>query len=359
MGGARGRLIPYGVRCQAVELIDEAVEAGARKNKACEILDLSIRTYQRWVEEGKVTVDARPDAEHKASSHALTDTEKQEVLDMLNSPEFASMPPSQVVPRLADEGRYLCSESTMYRVLKAHDQQQHRGRSKQPQRRPMTTHLATAPNQVWCWDITWLPGPAKGVYYYLYLMLDLFSRKVVGWEIHIEQTAEDASRLLRKACLSEGILANDLTLVLHSDNGSPMKGASMLETMYQLGVVSSYSRPRVSNDNAYAESIFKTCKYRPSYPYKGFEGLSEAREWVLSFVSWYNQEHRHSGIKFVTPLERHTGKDTQILAKRIEVYQQAKKRHPRRWSGATRNWEPIMEVWLNPEQKDQELDKVA
>ncbi len=359
MGGARGRLTSHETRCQAVELIEEAVVAGARKNKACEILDLSLRTYQRWVEEGKVKADARPDAEHKTPSHALTETQRQEVLSTLNSPEFASMPPSQVVPRLADKGRYLCSESTMYRVLKATDQQQHRGRSKKPERKPITTHVATAPNQVWCWDITWLPGPAKGVYYYLYLMLDLFSRKVVGWEIHEEQTAEDASCLLRKGCLKEGISTSNLALVLHSDNGSPMKGASMLETMYQLGVVSSYSRPRVSNDNAYAESIFRTCKYRPSYPYKGFEGLANAREWVLSFVNWYNQEHRHSGIKFVTPQERHSGKDTQILAKRIEVYQQAKKRYPSRWSGPIRNWEPITEVWLNPETKVDELKKAA
>ena len=295
------------MRCKAVELIDEAVQAGARKAKACEVLEISVRTYQRWVEQGKVKADARPEAAHPVPPHALTEIERQQVLDILNSPEFASMPPSQVVPRLADTGHYLCSESTMYRVLKAENQQHHRGRSKQPEKKPLSTHVATAPNQVWCWDITWLPGPAKGVYFYLYLMLYLFSRKVVGWEIHEEESAEKASRLLRKACMKEGISANYLSLVLHSDNGSPMKGASMLETMYKLGVVSSYSRPRVSNDNAYAESIVRTCNYRPGYPYKWFADIAKAREWVLTFVTWYHRDHRPSGIKLAPTLDRQEG----------------------------------------------------
>lgn len=247
----------------------------------------------------------------------------------------------------------------MYRILKAHHQQQHRGRSKKPEKRPLSTHVATAPNQLWCWDITWLPGPAKGVYFYLYLMLDVFSRKIVGWEIHTEESAENAARLLRKACMKEGTQSNELQLVLHSDNGSPMKGSSMLETMRHLGVVSSYSRPRVSNDNAYAESIFRTCKYRPGYPYRGFKDIGKAREWILGFVRWYNQEHRHSGIKFVTPQSRHEGKDEDILAQRKAVYEQAKQRHPRRWSGETRNWDCITEVWLNPDKQSEQSHQTA
>jgi putative transposase len=357
LGGVRGRLIEHQERCHAVELIKEAVEAGARKSKACEVIGINVRSYQRWCKEGQVKADGRPIAVHPQQTHALTQKEREKVLDVLNSPEYASMPPSQVVPRLADAGTYYCSESTMYRILHAEKQQNHRGRSKQPEKKPLSTHVATGPNHVWCWDITWLPGPAKGIYFYLYLMLDLFSRKVVGWEVHEEESAENASRLLRKACLKEGISTNPL--VLHSDNGSPMKGASMLETMYSLGVVSSFSRPRVSNDNAYAESIFRTCKYRPSYPYKGFADLAEAREWVLEFVSWYNREHRHSGIKFVTPQERHSGQDAEVLAQRNEVYEKAKQQRPRRWSGATRNWDRIAEVWLNPEKQQKDLDKVV
>ena len=165
----------------------------------------------------------------------------------------------------------------MYRILHAEKQQHHRGRSRSPERKPISTHKATEPNQVWCWDITWLPGPAKGVHYYLYLMLDLYSRKIVGWEIHEYESSENASTLLRKTCMKENISLKPLLLVLHSDNGSPMKGTSMLETMNKLGVVSSFSRPRVSNDNAYAESIFRTCKYRPNYPYKGFENIDVAK----------------------------------------------------------------------------------
>ena len=176
----------------------------------------------------------------------------------------------------------------------------------------MSTHVSTAVNQTWCWDITWLKGPAKGVFYYLYLMLDLFSRKIVAWEVHEEESAENAARLLRKACIRENTAMSEIPLVLHSDNGSPMKGATMLETMRQLNVVSSYSRPRVSNDNAYAESIFRTCKYRPDYPYQGFDDLSQARHWVLGFVTWYNKHHIHSSIKFVTPEERHQGKDKNV-----------------------------------------------
>ena len=159
--------------------------------------------------------------------------------------------------------------------------------------------------------------------------------------------------------MKEGINTRDLSLVLHSDNGSPMKGASMLETMYSLGVVSSFSRPRVSNDNAYAESIFRTCKYRPDYPYKGFRDIEEAREWVLRFVHWYNKEHRHSGIKFVTPQSRHENKDEDILAQRKKVYEQARQQHPRRWTGGTRNWDRVTEVWLNPEKELESLRRTA
>ena len=349
-------MISHDIRCTAVELIHDAVQAGARKFKACDALEISVRTYQRWFEQGQVKADRRPDAKRRTPSHALTREENQKVLGLLTSGEYSSMPPSQVVPRLADTGVYLCSESTMYRILHAEESQHHRGRSKEPERKPLATHEATAPNQVWCWDITWLPGPAKGVYYYLYLMLDLFSRKVVGWEIHNEESAENASRLLRKACMKEKIF--NAPLVLHSDNGSPMKGASMLETMYSLGVVSSYSRPRVSNDNAYAESIFRTCKYRPNYPYKGFATLVKARQWILEFVVWYNREHRHSGIKFVTPHERHEGKDFEVLEQRKKVYENARQANPRRWTGSTRNWDRIDSVWLNPEKQEVRLEKI-
>lgn len=339
-------------------LIDEAVAGGARSAKACEILEINVRTLQRWRSGGDICADGRPNAVRPKPENSLTDAERQQILVTLNKAEYANMPPSQVVPRLADAGVYLCSESSMYRVLHEAKQQNHRGRSKAPVSKPASTHCADGPNQVWCWDITWLPGPAKGVHFYLYLMLDVFSRKIVGWEIHEQKSADNASRLLRKACMKESIATLASPLVLHSDNGSPMKGSSMLETMYNLGVVSSFNRPRVSNDNAYAESIFRTCKYRPDYPYKGFENIEHAREWVLKFVSWYNHEHRHSGIKFVTPHQRHEGLDKQVLDHRTKVYEQAKQQNPKRWSGSTRDWSRISQVWLNPDDEKVVLDKI-
>lgn len=359
MGGRRGRLIAHSLRCEAVKLVDEAVASGARKAKACEILAISVRTLQRWRSNGDIGADGRPDAIRPVPTNRLTDEEKQRVLDTLNKPEFTNMPPSQVVPRLADDGVYLCSESSMYRILHDAKQQNHRGRSKNPDPKPASTHCADGPNQVWCWDITWLPGPAKGMHFYLYLMLDIFSRKIVGWEIHEQESADNASRLLRKACMKESIATSTSPLVLHSDNGSPMKGSSMLETMYNLGVVSSFNRPRVSNDNAYAESIFRTCKYRPNYPYKGFEDIEHARDWVLKFTSWYNHDHRHSGIKFVTPHQRHTGQDVNVLESRTMVYERAKQKNPKRWSGNTRDWSWISQVWLNPDDERVVLEKIV
>ncbi len=199
------------------------------------------------------------------------------------------------------------------------------------------------------WDITWLAGPVKGFYFYLYLVIDLFSRKIVGWEIWEEESAEHASQLIHRTVLSEQCLIRKSPLVLHSDNGSPMKGSSLLETLYSLGITPSRSRPRVSNDNPYAESIFRTCKYRPEYPTNGFENIHKAREWVLRFVHWYNAEHCHSGLNFLTPNQRHQGLAKQIFEKRQQVYEAAKALHPTRWSGSTRNWSLEEKVWLNPE----------
>jgi putative transposase len=179
-------------------------------------------------------------------------------------------------------------------------------------------------------SLTSLPGPAKGIYYYLYLVLDLYSRKIIAWEIWLEESAENASTLVRRGVLKEQRTAVSEPLVLHSDNGSPMKGASLLETLYSLGITPSRSRPRVSNDNPYAESIFRTCKYRPNYPLGGFTDLTQAREWVLAFVHWYNYEHRHSGLKFLTPHQRHSGMDQDILEKRQKLYEKAKAAHPER-----------------------------
>jgi transposase InsO family protein len=177
--------------------------------------------------------------------------------------------------------------------------------------------------------------------------MDIFSRKIVGWQVYEGESSELASEVMRDICERENIARGQV--VLHSDNGSPMKGATMLATLQALGVMPSFSRPAVSNDNPFSESIFKTMKYRPTYPQRPFENLLGARQWVGTFVHWYNEEHRHSAIGFVTPAQRHAGLDTALLSKRVEVYEAARQRHPERWSGATRNWQPVMIVHLNPE----------
>jgi transposase InsO family protein len=333
------------------------VDHGAARYKACQELGMSVRTYQRWVEVGGVKPDGRAGARRESPQNKLSLEERACVIATINSARFKDLPPSQIIPALADEGKYIASESSFYRIMHEEKQQNHRGRAKSPESKPISTHVAMSANEVWCWDITWLPGPVRGLYFYLYLILDLFSRKIVGWEIHEEESSENASTLVRKAHLREGV--GDYPLILHSDNGSPMKGASLLTTLYRLNVASSYSRPRVSNDNAFAESIFRTCKYRPNYPYQGFTDIAQAREWVLQFVHWYNYEHKHSGIQFVSPAQRHAGNGEEIMVQRKGVYEAAKARNPERWSGNTRNWELPNAVFLNPEKEPKKLTKLG
>lgn len=354
-------MIPASDRKLAIELIDEAIKSGARQFKACAELNISERTYNRWKDPSTPLEDRRPMAIRPEPHNKISPEVKQEIIEVANSSKYKDLSPHQIVPRLLDdEERYIASESTMYRVLRQADMVHHRGRVKKPEQRKISTHKATQPNQVWMWDITWLPGVAKGFYFYLYLILDLYSRKIVGWEIWPEESSENASLLVKKTVLSEGCFIREKPLVLHSDNGSPMKGASLLETLNKLGITSSKSRPRVSNDNPYAESIFRTCKYRPGFPYKGFKTIDDARTWVFEFVQYYNYEHRHSGINYLTPLQRHNGLEDQILSKRKAIYETAKQKHPERWSGNIRDWSLDKTVWLNPPSKaDEDLVKRA
>ena len=330
-----------------IGLIDEACSAGARLEAACDVLGLTPRTVQRWREGGDVKDDGRlASARNRVTGNCLDAGERQRILEIANSPEFASKSPSQIVPALADRGEYIASESTFYRVLRAAKQLAHRGKAKAPRHSRPKALVASAPNQVWSWDITYLATTVAGMFFYLYIMMDVFSRKIVGWDIYAEQNTENADKVFAKAHLRENI--GDKELVLHSDNGSPMKGATLLATLQKLGVVPSFSRPSVSNDNPYSEALFKTCKYHPSFPEKPFESVEKAREWAAGFVNWYNEEHLHSGIRFVTPGSRHRGEDQAILDQRKAVYNEAKEVHPERWSRATRNWNRIEIVTLNP-----------
>lgn len=335
--------------------IEAACAAGARLEQACKLVGITARTLQRWKGcQGLETGDGRPHAVRPMPAHALSPQERAQVLRVANEPRFADMPPARIVPTLADEGVYIASESTFQRVLRAQGQTRHRGRAKAPRKsRPPTTHIATAPRQLWSWDMTFLPTQVAGRWFYLYLIMDVFSRKIVGFEVHEDDDADHAARLVQRTALAEGIHAVPRARrpVLHGDNGATLKATTVLAMLWWLGVKPSYSRPRVSDDNAFVESLFRTAKYRPEFPEAGFADLGAAREWARDFVHWYNHDHRHSGIRYVSPAQRHDGHDIAILAARHEVYLRARERNPARWSGDTRNWAYIDTVTLNPERE--------
>lgn len=330
-------------------LIEQAIADGARLQQACSQIGLSARTVQRWQHPCAQSGDRRVSTlrVHVAPHNKLSQLERDAAMRVLNSAEFKDLPPSQIVPRLADQGQYVGSEATMYRLLHCAAQMGHRRLERAPRKISKPRALvATQPDQVYCWDITYLPAPVRGMHFYLYLFVDIFSRKIVGWQVFDCESAELASGLLRDICERQSIPGGQLTV--HSDNGSPMKGETMLATMQRLGVAHSRSRPAVSNDNPYSESLFRTLKYRPQLPLKPFADILQARRWVTDLVHWYNHEHRHSAIRFVTPTQRHAGQDAPMLAKRTAVYAAARQANPNRWSGKVRNWRPVTEVHLNP-----------
>jgi len=337
-------------RHSCMELVQQAKAGGAGRRAACEVLEVSLRTLERWEKEPDQGDQRRGPA--TACAHGLSAQEKQAIVEVSSSPEYRDLSPWQMVARLADCGRYLGSESSFYRVLKQKDMLTHRQNSKPRAHSRPKDLLARNPNQVWSWDITYMNSPIRGAYYYLYMVEDVFSRMIVGWTIEEVESADHGGWLIDRICQEQGIAKGQLTL--HSDNGAPMKGATMVATLQRLEVIPSLSRPAVSNDNPYSESLFKTLKYRPSYPDSAFSGIDQAREWVRRFVQWYNTEHLHSAIRFVTPSSRHLGLDQAILVKRSALYEQAKHKHPRRWSRQTRNWAPITEVFLNPKKHKSE-----
>jgi len=331
-------------RRKTIKLIEKARNEGARLKPVCEILGIRPRTWQRWKKQSR---DQRPEAIRPTPANKLTPEERQRVLDVCHQEENVSLPPSQIVPRLADQGQYIASESSFYRILREAGEQNHRGRSRKPRKSsPPKGFCATGPNQVWTWDITWLPASIRGLFFYLYMIVDVFSRKIVGWEVYDRECSDYAADFVHKAVLAEGCVVNPL--VLHSDNGSPQKGFTLNAKLDSLGIEPSFSRPRVSNDNPYSEALFRTCKYRPEYPAGGFETIKNSRLWVSQFVLWYNDIHKHSAIRFVSPNQRHWGEDIHILENRKMVYEKAKSLHGNRWSGTTRNWDRIDHVWLNP-----------
>jgi len=305
---------------------------------------------QRWERHG---LSDRRKGSRAVPANKISEPEREQILAVLKAPEFGNSNPNQIVPLLADRGIYLGSESTMYRILQDMKMNRHRQSSQPATRKRPEPYIATRPNYVWSWDITYLPSKVKGKFFYLYMVMDVYSRKSVACQVYEYESGDLAADLITDACRRECIKENQL--VLHSDNGSPMKAATMLAKLQELGVMPSFSRPSVSDDNPFSESLFRTMKYRPEYPEQSFTDLSDARNWADRFIHWYNNENLHSGIRFVTPADRHSGKDVEILAKRHQLYQDAKDRHPERWSGKTRNWKPIEEVALNKGKKPEKL----
>ena len=353
-------MIALDTRQQLLALLSEACQAGATWVRACAQIGLSLRTVQRWQRPRASGGDLRASDQLKPCTppNQLSEAERQAALDVLNSEAFKDLPPSQIVPRLADQGRYVASESTLYRLMRASGQLTHRRLERAPQQRSKPRALeAVEPDQIYCWDITYLPTVVRGAYFYLYLFVDLFSRKVVGWQVYDSESAEQASALMQDICQRQGIEPGQLSV--HSDNGSPMRGETMLATLQRLGIAPSRSRPGVSNDNPYSESLFRTLKWRPDMPVKPFADLLQARNWVGKLVDWYNSEHRHSGINFVTPDQRHAQLDVSLLQARHGVYEAARARHPNRWSKHTRDWSRPETVHLNPDTptKDDSLKK--
>ena len=258
------------------------------------------------------------------------------------------------MPLLLDKGIWHGSESTYYRILRQEKMLTHRGASAQAVKRNAPRLKASRPNDIWCWDVSLLKTHVIGQFFYLHLFLDLYSRKIILAEVLLSESADNASMLTKQAVAREKALSSQVPRVLHSDNGGPMRSATLQGTLQTLGISRSFNRPHTSNDNAFAESIFKTLKYCPKYPVTGFKTLEDAQTWVMHFTRWYNGEHLHSGLNFVTPNQRHNGGDKEQLQKRNMVIELAKSKRPERWSGKTRNCDPVGDVYINKPSAEEE-----
>jgi putative transposase len=328
--------------------ITQAQAAGARLAQACRIAGISARSIERWRRDPDG--DDRRQGPQRRPRNALSSTEETLILSVLTSSRFAHVSPRQLVPKLADEGLYLASESTLYRLARKHGLRPKRSTATRTHvTRSTTVHRATGPNQVWSWDITWLPALVRGRYFYLYMVMDVWSRRIVGWTLGQRESPDTAAQMIMRICRDDNV--DPRGLILHSDNGTAMRGSTMLTTLQWLGVIPSFSRPHVSADNPYSEALFRTLKHTPAYPQMPFASFESATQWVTRFVGWYNGEHRHSAIRYVTPNERHFGEERAVLAARTRLYEQARLANPERWTGATRNWSPLGPVVLNPERQ--------
>ncbi len=312
----------------------------------CEALDVPRASFYR--QQARNNTNETMPSKRPRPENALSEAEQQTVLDVLHAPRFIDLAPAQVYAQLLEEGRYLCSIRTMYRLLDVQGEVR--------ERRAVASHpvyakpelLATGPNELWSWDITKLRGPVKWTYYYLYVILDVFSRYVVGWMIAARESATLAKRLISETCDKQNIAEDQLTL--HADRGSSMKSKVVAQLLSDLGVTKTHSRPQVSNDNPYSESQFKTMKYRPQYPDR-FGCIQDARAFAVEFFRWYNEEHRHSGISLYTPSDVHYGRVEQIQIDRQNALDAAYQRYPKRFVNKPPQAAlPPQAVWINPPQ---------
>ncbi len=284
---------------------------------------------------------------------ALAGTERQEVLDILHSERFVDQAPQVVYVTLLDEGRYICSARTMYRILAQENEVRERRNQRRHPHYTKPELIATGPNQVWSWDITKLKGPAKWTYFYLYVILDIFSRLVVGWMVAPRESSELAKRLIRESCEKQGIESGQL--ILHADRGSSMKSKPVAFLLADLGVTKTHSRPHVSNDNPYSEAQFKTLKYRPEFPQR-FGCLQDARNYCRAFFDWYNTQHLHSGIAMLTPQAVHYGQSDIILKHRTETLEMARMKNPIRFIGKPLALPEVPEaVWINKPSEEKKI----
>lgn len=309
---------------------------------ACAALGMPRATFYRQTALG---ISAR-NAERPAPPLALSEAEEQRVLDALHEPRFRDFTPYYVYATLLDEGVYHCSIRTMYRILAKHNEVRERRRQVSRPHYEKPELLATDPNQVWSWDITKLKGPAKWTYFHLYVILDIYSRYVVGWMLAHREAATLAKRLIKDTCKKQCIQAQQLTI--HADRGSSMKSKTVALLLSDLGVTKTHSRPQVSNDNPYSESQFKTLKYCSEFPGR-FGSIEDARSFCRAFFSWYNDEHKHSGLGLLTPEQVHYGMGEEIQQRRAAVLEVAFKEHPKRFKGNIPKPLPVPQaVWINP-----------
>jgi putative transposase len=309
---------------------------------ACQALTMARSSLYRK----RPKVVSHPKPERLPSPRALPLAEKEIVRQALNSERFADQAPREVFATLMDEGKYLCSWRTMYRILDENREVQERRNQLRHPNYTKPELLATRPNQLWSWDITKLLGPTKWTYYYLYNILDVFSRYSVGWLIAERESASLAEELIATSCVRQGILPGELTI--HADRGSSMTSKPVALLMADLGVTKTHSRPHVSNDNPFSEAQFKTLKYRPDYPER-FGCQPDARNWAGEFFHWYNYEHHHSGIGLLTPADVHFGRAQAVLDQRQQVLQIAYQKNPERFvKGVSIPAQLPLAVWINP-----------